>query len=242
MNLPIAIYAFFGVLGCLWAALIVAAAVGGTAGRYALLRGYLRWKVGIQWYLVVLLSPAVVWAIAVGLDYLLTGSLPRIPAFSYAPAPLLLLYGFFLIRYMAGNFEEICWRASLLPRLQSRYSALSASLVVGVIQGLWHLPYVFIKGSFVQMIGLPAMVLLSITLGIVLTWVFNSTGGSLLLVALFHAAFDAWSSFQGSDIRLAYIMIGVWCVLAIIVLDIFGVRSLSRKPVIQEPAMLLNSI
>ncbi len=223
------VMAFLGILGCLWAALIVASATGGAAGRSALLRSYLRWRVGWQWYLAALVSPALVWLAAVGLDYLVTGQFPALPAFGYLPVNLLSAYGVQIVFYMVGNYEEICWRASLLPRLQARHSALVAALLVGLVQGAWHLPYVFVAGSFVQAIGLPAMVRLSIALGVVATWAFNSTRGSLLIVALFHAAFGAWSSFQGSNITVAYLMIGVWCLVALIVLAIYGAQNLTRR-------------
>ena len=226
------IVAFLGTLGCLWAAIIVAGATGGVAGRTALLRGYLKWRVGFQWYLVVLLGPALVWLAAIGLDLLLTGKLPSIPAFDILPTTLLSSYVFYLVRYMFGNYEEISWRASLLPRVQAQYGALAASVIIGVIQGFWHLPYAFIRGSFVQSIGLPAMILLSVAMGVVFTWVYNGTRGSLLMVAVFHAAYDAWSPFQGSSVTLAYLMIAVWCVAAIAV-AVFGRARLSGTPTLE---------
>lgn len=229
LSPSVLLVAFFGTLGCLWAGTIVASATSGAAGRKALLRGYLQWRAPFQWYLVVLLGPSIVWLAAIGLDFVLTGQLPAVPALHLLPFTLLSSYAFYLVRYMFGNFEEICWRASLLPRMQGRHGALTASLIIGVIQGLWHLPYAFVRGSFVQAIGLPAMILLSVAMGVVLTWVYNSTRGSLLLVALFHAAFDAWSPFQGTDVRLAYVMILAWAVLAIGIAGLVRARGLSRR-------------
>jgi uncharacterized protein len=229
-NPAVLVYVFIGVLGCLWAAMIVAGAVGGAAGRYNLLRGYLKWNVGIQWYLVVLFSPVLVLAAAIGWDFLQTGTLPIIPVQNFLPSALISSYAFLMIRYMFGNFEEICWRASVLPRLQAKHSALVSSLIVGVIQGLWHLPYVFVGGHYIQVVGLPAIIVQSIAMGVVVTWIYNNTRGSLLLVALFHAAYDALSQFQGSDVKLIYMSISVWCFAAILLLAGFGSRTLSRKP------------
>lgn len=230
------IVAFLGVLGCLWAALGVAGAEGGVKGRYDLLRGYLKWKVGIQWYLVVLLVPALVWLASMGVDTLVFGKLSVVPAFGLAPAVLLPAYGFALARYMIGNFEEIAWRATLQPHLQLKYNALAASLIVGVVQGFWHLPYAFIKGSFVQEIGLPAMVLMSVAMSVVFAWVYINTR-SLLMVVIFHAAYDAWSPFQGTDARLAYLSIAVWLVVAITVVVVYGAKQLSRQPAVKIPVI-----
>jgi uncharacterized protein len=230
ISLLAVIVAFLGVLGCLWAAVMVATATGGLASRRTLLLGYLQWRVGLPWYLVVLLTPAAVWLVGMGIALALMGKIPAAPAFTYPPLTLLTLYGSFLVRYLVGNYEEICWRASLLPRLQTKYTALVASLMVGVIQGVWHLPYAFVTGHFVQVIGLPAMVLMSMAMSIVFAWVYIGTRGSLLLVALFHAAYDALSPFQGSDITQAYLTIGVWWAVALLVVAIFGAQRLSRKP------------
>lgn len=229
-NPAILMYAFLGVLGCLWAALIVASAVGGVASRHALLRRYLQWQVGIGWYLVAIFAPALVLTLAIGLDYLWTGNMPAIPAFDLLPSALVSSYAFLLIRYVFGNFEEICWRASVLPRLQARYSALISSVIVGFIQGIWHLPFLFVKGHYVQRIGLAAIVIQSIAMGIVATWIYNNTRGSLLMVALFHAAYDALSGFQNPDLKLLYLCIGIWIIAAISLVFIFGARHLSHKP------------
>jgi uncharacterized protein len=229
-NPAVLVYAFLGVLGCLWAALIVAGAVGGRAGRYALLRRYLQWQAGILWYLVVLFLPAILFGLAVGLNLMLTGSPPAVPAFDLAPAILLPTFGFFLVRFMLGNFEEICWRASLLPRLQARKSALIASLLVGLVQGFWHLPFLFVKGHYVQVIGLPAILIQSAAMSVVFAWVYNNTRGSLLLVALFHASYDALSQFAGVDHEVLLLTIGMWCMAALLIVIVYGARHLSRKP------------
>ncbi len=229
-NPAVLVYVFIGVLGCLWAAIMVAGATGGISGRYQLLLAYLKGRVGFQWYLAALLSPAIIFAATIGLDFLVTDKLPEIPLLSLAPSTLLSAYAILTVRYMFGNFEEICWRASVLPRLQAKHSAFVSSLIVGLIQGVWHLPYLFVKGHYVQSVGLAAIIVQSIAMGIVATWIYNNTQGSLLMVALFHAAYDALSQFQGNDLNLFYLSIGVWCAAAIILLVIFGANRLSRNP------------
>ncbi len=227
-NPAVLVYAFLGVLGCLWASVIVAGATGGLDARRELLRGYLRWRVGVQWYAVVLLLPALIFGVAVGVYAAWMRSMPVLSLPALLPTALISSYAVLLGRYVIGNFEEICWRASLLPRLQARFSALAASVLVGLVQGFWHLPFAFVRGHYVQLIGLPAMTLQSIAMSIVFAWVYNSTRGSLLLAALFHAAYDALSQFQGSDLRLLYLNIAVWWLVALIVVAVFGWRRLSR--------------
>jgi uncharacterized protein len=229
-NPAVLVYVFAGVLGCLWAAIMVAGAVGGVSGRYQLLLAYLKGRVGFQWYLAALFSPTIIFAATIGLDFFVTGKLPRIPVLSLAPSALLSSYAILTARYMLGNFEEICWRGSVLPRLQAKNSALVSALIVGLFQGVWHLPYLFVEGHYVQSVGLVAIIVQSIAMGIVATWIYNNTRGSLLMVALFHAAYDALSQFQGNDLKLLYLSICVWCAAAIILLIIFGANRLSRNP------------
>ncbi len=229
-NPSVLVYVFLGVAGCLWAAVITAGAVGGLKGRYDLFRGYLKWRVGLQWVLAALLIPAAVLLAAAGINSLNLGQRLVFPTPALLPSEIVGPFVIMVLRYLIGNFEELCWRASVLPRLQAKYSALISSLMVGGIQGFWHLPFVFVKGHYVQSIGLPIFILQTIAMSVVATWLYNNTRGSLLMAALFHAAYDAASTFQGSDIRMFNLSIGLWCVLAISLIVLFGARHLSRKP------------
>jgi uncharacterized protein len=85
-----------------------------------------------------------------------------------------------------GVGEELGWRGFALPRLLERYSALIASVVLGLLWGLWHLPLVFTEG--LGLFGQPVWLLLAdITAkSILFTWVFLRTRGSVLIAALLH--------------------------------------------------------
>ncbi|HEU5382378.1 MAG TPA: CPBP family intramembrane glutamic endopeptidase, partial [Ktedonobacteraceae bacterium] len=94
--------------------------------------------------------------------------------------------------YLVGAVgEEIGWRGFALPRLQQRYGPLRGSLLLGILWAGWHLPgYVTPAGSF----SFASVVLngLFITLlTMIITWIFNGTQGSILIVILFHAAANA---------------------------------------------------
>jgi membrane protease YdiL (CAAX protease family) len=174
------------------AAIVVAGAAGGRRGIGRLLRPLGHWRVGVGWYVFVLLFPLGVRLAATGLNLLLGGSPPSFfaaGAESGVPAgvhPLLLLVPVFLgVFLQAGIAEEIGWRGFALPRLQARFGALTSSLILGLLWAVWHFdpqrgPALLERGVLYPLAVLAMTVLM--------TWVYNSTGGSLLLVVLYHTA------------------------------------------------------
>ena len=115
-------------------------------------------------------------------------------------------------------------------------SALVASLILGAVWSLWHLPLVVATG---QMGGWDIVNIMAWTL--VLTWVYNGTGGSVLIVMLFHAMFNTISggtvipalsplAFSGADsVRQSWLLAAVWCAVAVAVVMWAGPKHLSRK-------------
>ena len=84
--------------------------------------------------------------------------------------------------------EELGWRGFALPHVQRKHSALGASLVIGALWGCWHLP-LFLVGTDSRPPSIfPAFVLAVVATSVIYTWMYNSTGGSLLIVVLYHAA------------------------------------------------------
>jgi membrane protease YdiL (CAAX protease family) len=171
------------------AALLAAALTGGRAAVSELGARLVRWRVGWQWYLVVILGPAVFSLVVAGVYVLLGGSWAEAAPPALLEGPLMMPPLFLVILTLTdGLGEELAWRGFALPRLLSRYNALAASLILGVIWALWHLPLLWTEGNgmFHQPIWL---LLLDITAKSVLfTWVFLHTRGSVLLAMLFHGA------------------------------------------------------
>ncbi|MFC6723724.1 CPBP family intramembrane glutamic endopeptidase, partial [Halobium palmae] len=94
--------------------------------------------------------------------------------------------------------EEAGWRGYLLPRLQSRWGALTASLLPGVVWFLWHVPLLFLPGDTNGAMPLPLMAAFVVASSVMYTWLYNSTGGSVLAVTLLHGGFDVWNRFIAS--------------------------------------------
>lgn len=107
-------------------------------------------------------------------------------------APLGVL-GIWLLTYGLG--EETGWRGFALPHLQRNRSAASATSILAVLWACWHLPAFYFRDTYGDMgvIGFPIFAFSVLFSTVVFTWLYNSTGGSLLLVVLFHAVFN-WLS------------------------------------------------
>jgi uncharacterized protein len=241
-ELPFA-FPFWGVILMGWmpgiAAVIVAAATGGRPAVKTLFARVLIWRVGWPWYLLVIGGTAAIWLSAVVVNPLFGGSGLQLPEFSFE-----LLIGLviqFVLLFLV-NSEELVWRGSLLPRLQARWSALGASVLIGVFEGLFHLPLFFQPGSDQAAAGLPVFVIGSVAGAIVFSWVFNNTIGSLLLVQLFHIFANTWitlfAAAPADNVTSQWLFNGLLVVVAAIVLVACGARRLSRKPTSELPVIV----
>jgi membrane protease YdiL (CAAX protease family) len=175
-------------LGPFVAALAVVSFEAGGRGRYALLGQLLRWRVPVGWYAVALLGPVVLALAAYGL-WVATGGSPP-PAEALAQWPLVPVFFVYILLAGGGVDEELGWRGFALPRLQDRYGPLIASAVLGVFWAGWHIPAWFTVGSGQDVLSFPVFVVSVIGAAIIFTWLYNSTGGALLLVIIFHTVFD----------------------------------------------------
>jgi len=216
-------------------AIVLTAMVFGRGALRKLLARLLIWRVNPLWYLVVILGPVALVGGVVGLNTLMGG-----PALSLG-MPLLGAAVFLAFSIVPGSAlgEEIGWRGYALPRLQARMSALSASLIIGPIWALWHLP-LWLTGAPGRTPTLYAAFFASvIALSVILTWVYNSTGGSLLMVVLLHATFNLPVTLAIDDLGNratvpVLLYFGLTVVAAIVVVVVAGPAHLSRKHRKQE--------
>jgi membrane protease YdiL (CAAX protease family) len=220
-------------VGPFLAALLVLAVTEGKSGVVGLLRRMVRWRVGIQWYAVALLLPIVVILAAAALNVFLLGAqrTSSVADLGGWSSFLLLFLLSLLIPGFAGTWEEPGFRGYALPRLQFRYSALIASLILGVLWAFWHLPFV-VTGEHIWIDA----TLFIIEWSIVYTWLFNNAKGSVLIVMLFHAMNNTFSSafesqmFSGADsVNQAWLRLALWGVVAIVLIIVYGSQNLSRK-------------
>ena len=168
--------------GPLIAAVTVIAITEGKRGLRQLGSRMLRWRV--RWWL---------WAVALGLPLAvlatstaLTVQVWGAPTVSWSGVPWLSFVAAFALRLvnpLDGPLgEEPGWRGYALPKLFITLSPLAAASVLGLIVTAWHLPLVLM--GMLSPFGLPA----TFAITFVYTWLFNRTGGSVLLTLIFHNA------------------------------------------------------
>ena len=127
--------------------------------------------------------------------------------------------------------EEIGWRGYALPRLLATRSMLSASLILGVLWGAWHLPTFFIPGLPQHSIPFSAFMLLTIAYSVLFTWMYVRTAGSVLIATLFHGSINFCQGFflGGIDPAREYWLLAfVWWVAALVVLVGTGTTFVRR--------------
>ena len=185
---------YAGSFGPLLAALIVTLVFEGPGGVLRFIKSCFRKTGRPLSYVAVIVVPVVCFAIAVEINYRFTGLWPewrdigitrQLPGFSTLSAWLFWIFTF-------GVGEETGWRGFALQELQQVMKPVKASLCLGVMWAIWHVPAFFYDQEYLAMGGAAlAGWLLAILYGSVfLSWLCNIAGGSILLVALWHGTFD----------------------------------------------------
>lgn len=157
----------------------------GRDGVRALLARMLIANVAAKWYVFAISYVALVKLSAAVLHRLVEGAWPRFGTDSLYLIPLAIALS---TPFQAG--EEIGWRGYALPRLADRFGLAAASVVLGAIWALWHLPQFFIAAADTYHQSFIVWALQVVAISIAMAWLYAKTGASLLLVMLMHAAIN----------------------------------------------------
>ena len=177
------------------AAILVAAVVTGKAGVRELLSRFLIWRVGFRWYFSSVFLLAFLILGGIGLHVFYGGIMPVIPAAGTPFWQIALVFIVFVLLGVLINTEEIAWRGFALPRLQDRYGALAAALLITVPEVMLHLPLFWVESNpFFQTVGIYWFSAFSAGVVFIYVYTFNMTEGSLLIVTLLHASQNAWAN------------------------------------------------
>ena len=218
------------------AAIIVIAIAEGKAGFLDLGSRIIRWRVPWYWYAVAIGVPLAVRFGAVFANAGLGGSLPDWSSLAWTS--FLIAFLVRLVNPMDGPLgEEPGFRGFAIPRLQARWSPLASVTILAALVALWHLPLVVIDN-----IG-PVGLITTFSITFFYFWLFNRTGGSVLLTLLAHMAQGAVKfgdfGLPASDLaRQEWMECVVWSVIAVglVVFDRSIWRTAPEKAVFRLPA------
>ncbi|RKD89000.1 CPBP family intramembrane glutamic endopeptidase [Halopiger aswanensis] len=198
-------------------------------------------RIGGPWALVILFLTLVLTVIAAGLDILLggAGATWGDAVAGVASSPLSILPAMFFAT-LPPLLEELGWRGYVLDRLQLTWSALGASLLLGIVWSVWHLPLFFVEGSYQHGLGVGTAAFWLFTIGIVplsvaFTWLYNNTSRSILAVILFHGMVNFTSELVAVTQRADAFTILLWIALAVALTAVWGPKTLRGVDAVPRP-------
>lgn len=181
---------FVGAFGPAVSAATIIQLTGGSARTW--MRGLLRWRVPVRWYAFALGLPILIVSVATA-AFVLAGEKIELSLLGGNLAKLVPLLLF--VTLLGGGNEEPGWRGFALPRLQTRWTPLRATLLLGSVWALWHVPILVAAGGH----GLDpvpfALIILVLFVGIAggyafpLTFLYNKTQSTLLCMLL-HGSYN----------------------------------------------------
>lgn len=175
-----------------------------------------RWHSNLAVYLISIGLPTAIWLVTASINSF-QGTTRNYAWLSLAAFPLV---------FVTNYGEEIGWRGFALPRLMNSFQPTTASIILGVIWGIFHIPLYWQRPLF-------ALLFLALTpaLSILLTWVFIKSNGSVLLTTLFHATYNTWVQvfLTANGEQIMAISVGVAWVFVLLLLVRYGF-GLSHSP------------
>ncbi|TVQ07591.1 MAG: CPBP family intramembrane metalloprotease [Bacteroidetes bacterium] len=203
--------------------LVIAFVLKRKGGIRQLLKGWLKFKVPAFWYLVAI-TPVIFAVLSMFIYKLLYGVTP-VSEIVFDPMSMLALLIISTITGATG--EELGWRGFALPGLQMRMSAFNASLVLGVIWTLWHVPLWF-AGLGYEKIPFTAYAILVMSYTVLITWACNNSGGSMVIVTLFHLMMNVAMNIL--EIQAFFVYALLVLAITVLVVLLYGPSKLSKAP------------
>lgn len=198
-----------GIYGPLAASLIASYHFFHREGLKRLWEKTVKWKIGLQWYIYLLIIPVFISFVVV-----LVGLIMGVPLndFFSGGIPFSLIIPFFIYQVFTSGLEEPGWRGFALERLQKKFNAEKTSWILGLIWAIWHFPYVIFlysgTGFFPIVFSLVGFTMAIIGQTFIFTWFYNNTG-SVLIAILFHATLNTSTTFIIGDITIKNPAMGI---------------------------------
>jgi uncharacterized protein len=198
-------------------ALILSAVLGRSAGVKSLFRTLVR-PFRVMWlFVAVLLVPAIALVLVLLMPLFGANQWPVTLRSILVALPLMLLSSWQVFQNTGPLGEELGWRGYALPRLLTKWNALTASILLGFIWTLWHVPAFFLVGVMGQSFsGFGWWALDTFAFTVVITWLFLRANGNVFVAGLIPhfvingmGAVGAWVSRPAEAVALALVALGI---------------------------------
>lgn len=204
------------------AAVTVSAVMGGWQAVAALGGRIVKWRIGWVALGAAVATPLLLLVIALGGNAVMVQGWPQIASLGVMDYLGNVGVGVAALVWMAsfGLGEELGWRGFAQQYLQPRMGLLKSATVIGVLWAFWHVPFFFYKDTFVAMglLGFPLFFISIMPGAIVLGWLYDRAGGSVLAVAVWHGLFDwitASDLAEGPIAAVVTMVVIVWAILIV---------------------------
>ena len=217
-----------GAWGPLFGAIVATFIYQKGAGVKELLKRGFMTRLGKWWWVALLAFP-----------FLIDGSLAisaafgnPTPKFEALAQPIALPIAFVWIFFFGGPLqEEFGWRGYAFENLRSKYDALTASIIAGLMWGLWHLPLFFVpRADDYYNRPMWGLMLTTTLVGIILAWIYANTNGSVFAAMLGHAMFN-WSNWVFPALKsdsAALILFGLYFIAVAYIIWQYGRKTLTK--------------
>ncbi len=231
----------FLILATFLGGLVVSGIADGRSGLKTYLGRIVRWRVHIKWYAVAIFLPLILRLAALGLTIASGAETIATPTWDWGG----IIFEAVLVFFVIALGEEPAFRGFALPQLMKGNNALKASLILGTLHAIWHLP-LFLTGD-----DSPMVILIIFSGAILNTWLFKNSNGSVLLNMIMHTSVNLWVGvfnplFSEADAaRQTTWLMAAYVAVAVIVTLLSG-KNLSRKQEVQtesftaEPQLAVN--
>jgi membrane protease YdiL (CAAX protease family) len=187
------------------------------------------------WLVVTILLFPILNAVALLLNAAMGGAWPAFETAGRLWAQPLTLVPYVLFMFVFGPLpEELGWSGYALDAVQSKWSALTSSLIIGGVWAIWHLPLFFVAGTFQHtQIGFGTAtfwwyILPTLPISVLDTWIYNNTHRSTLAAALLHFMVNLSGELFGLTGRARCYQAGLIFLVTAAVVVIWGPETLTR--------------
>ena len=175
------------------------------------------------WYLPALLLPPLIYF----LSYVVM-RVVGLPLPDPINVPLLLAPLFFVMFFIGDAGEELGWTGYAIDPMQNRWGALKASFILGVVWAIWHaIPFIETQNPASWVVW---QSLRTVAVRIIIVWIYNNTGKSVLASILVHVTDNlSWSLFPNYGSHYDPFVAGMitWLTVAVVGFA-WGAKTLAR--------------